>query len=383
MAPIARRASGWKIPASFLLAALCAAALAAWSPCARAEPYLAVQQGFACGQCHVNPTGSGLRNAVGNAIAQGVIPAHPLATGDAAWTGAINSFIAAGGDLRADASWSNGGAGGAGGGASARSAISVEQARVYLGVTVLPEGLLLYLDEQVAPDAAVNREAWGMVRFGGERWYLRAGRMVLPYGLRLQDQQAFIRQVTGINMDTPDSALELGYRSGPWDAQFALSNGTAGGLQGSNGKQYTAQLVRIHERWRLGVSGNFNDNAGQRSRAAGLYAGVRTGPLAWLAETDLVDVQPGATTSQHLAAALLEANWHALPGGNLKFTAEWLEPDRRRSADLQTRLSIVGEYTPIQYLQLRLGARRQGARGTQGTLQRDLNQAFLQLHVYF
>jgi hypothetical protein len=376
MSQFARRVPACSIRTAgrFLLAALCAAALAAWSPRSHAEPYLAVQQGFACAQCHVNPTGSGLRNAVGNAIAQGVIPARQLATGDAAWTGAVNSFMAAGGDLRADASWSNGA------GSSARSALSLEQARVYLGFTILPERLQLYIDEQVAPDAAVNREAWAMVRSSAERWYLRAGRMVLPFGLRLQDQQAFIRQVAGINMDTPDSAVELGFRSGPWDAQFALSNGTAGGPGGGNGKQYTAQLVHIRERWRLGVSGNFNDNAGQRSRAAGLYAGVRTGPVAWLAETDLVDVQPGTTASQHLAAALLEANWHALPGGNLKFTAEWLDPDRGRSGDLQTRFSVVGEYTPIQYLQLRFGARRQGA---QGTLQRDLNQAFLQLHVYF
>ena len=339
---------------------------------AEAEPYIAVQQGLACGQCHFNPAGSGLRTAVGNAIAQSVLPAHHLDTGDNTWTGAINSFIAVGGDLRADASWSNAGA--------ARSALSLEQVRAYLGVTVIPDRVLLYIDELVAPDNALSREAWAMYRFGAQRWYLRAGRMVLPYGLRLQDQQAYIRQVSGINMDSTESAMEIGYRQGPWDAQFALSNGAAGGIEGDSGKQFTAQLVRLMARWRVGVGLNRNDSAGQESRATSLFAGLRTGALAWLAEADLVNGLPGTAHEQRVAAALLEANWRVAPGGNLKFTAEWLDPDRRRSGNLRTRYSVVGEYTPIQYLQLRLGLRSQSDVNLHNG---NLDQAFFQVHGYF
>jgi len=219
-----------------------------------------------------------------------------------------------------------------------------------------------------------------MYRFGDDRWYLRAGHMNLNFGLRLQEQQAFVSQIAGINMDTPDNGMELGYRSGPWDAQLAVSNGTAGGAESDNGKQYTGQVVRIQDRWRVGAGVNYNDSSTQRSTAGCLFGGLRTGPVAWLFEADLVNTQPSGQIEQQLAAALLEANWLVQRGANLKFTVEVLDPDRGRSGNLQTRFSVVGEYTPMQYLQLRLGARLLDDNSTQ---YQAVNQAFLEVHAYF
>jgi hypothetical protein len=356
----------------YALVALALLTITSWSTITSAEPYIAVQQGLACGQCHVNPTGGGLRTAVGNAFAQSVLPAQHVDTGSLVWTGALNNYIAMGGDFRAAATWTSDSA--------ASSAFNTEQARIYLGITPIPDRVLLYIDEQVAPDAAVNREAWALYRFGAGAWYLRAGRMTLPYGLRLQDQQAFIRQVAGINMDTPDNAMELGYRAGYWDAQFALSNGAAGGAETNNGKQYTGQVVRIRDTWRIGMGGNFNDSAGQRSTAGCLFAGLRTGPVSWLAEVDLVNSEPAAHATQRVAASLLEANWLLRRGFNLKLTTEFLDPNRTRSGNLQTRFSVIGEYTPMQYLQLRLGMRLLDDNSSQ---YQAINQGFLEVHAYF
>ena len=49
---------------------------------------------------------------------------------------------------------------------------------------------MFYVDERLAPDSAVNREAWVLYRTGSAHGYAKAGRMYLPFGLRLQDQQA-------------------------------------------------------------------------------------------------------------------------------------------------------------------------------------------------
>ena len=138
--------------------------------------------------------------------------------------------------------------------------------------------------------------------------------------------------------------------------------------------------MHIRDRWRVGIGGNHNDSTGQRSSSGSLFAGLRTGPVSWLAEGDLVNVQPGAQAEQRLAAALLEANWLVVRGGNLKLTAEWLDPDRGHSGDAQTRFSAVAEYTPIQYVQLRLGVRFLDSQETQF---QATSQAFLELHAYF
>jgi hypothetical protein len=347
--------------------------IAVWSAIASAEPYIAVQQGLACGTCHVNATGGGMRTAVGNAFAQGVLPAQHVDTGDFVWTGAINKYIALGGDFRGDAAWSSE--------KSNTSTFNVEQARIYLGISLIPDRVLLYIDELVAPGVAANNEAWAMYRFGEGKWYVKAGQMYLAYGLRLQDQQAFIRQITGINMDSPDSAIELGYREGNWDAQFAISNGAAGGSQTSNGKQYTAQVARIRDTWRIGLGGNVNDNSGLRSTAGSLFGGLRTGPVSWLAEVDLVNERPAAQATRRLAATLLEANWLVQRGLNLKFTTEFLDPNRDHSGNLRTRFSFVGEYTPFQYIQLRLGTRF--LNNVDSSQFHSLQQAFLEAHAYF
>ena len=65
---------------------------------------------------------------------------------------------------------------------------------MYLSANVIPDRLLFYVDEQVAPGSALNREAWGMLWSADHTWYLKAGQMYLPFGLRLQDQSAFVNR---------------------------------------------------------------------------------------------------------------------------------------------------------------------------------------------
>jgi hypothetical protein len=340
---------------------------------AEAEPYLAVMTGYKCNVCHVNPTGGGLRSEFGVTYAKVLLPAETVDNTLDAWTGKVTDRLQVGGDLRTD--WSRVTAPNS----PSQQSFQLEQFRVYANLTIIPDRLGLYVDEQIAPNGSTNEEAY--VRYGNtmDGFYIKGGQFYLPFGWRLQDQTAFVQQVSGINMTTPDKGIELGWEHSAWSAQFDVTNGQANANTGS-GYQVTTQVVYTKPIWRVGIAGSSTQsNVGDR-RMGGLFAGLRTGPIAWLAEGDLVrdESLPGGRT---LAAGLLEGDWRILKGHNLKLTAEYQDPDRSVSNDQQTRYSIVYEYTPLPFLQLRAGYRHYFGIPQNNTQNQQV--ILMELHGYF
>jgi hypothetical protein len=346
------------------------------APRAHAEPYLAVGQGAKCSQCHVDPTGGGLRNVFGDVFAQTQLPARHLDTGTDVWSGQLARFLAIGGDLRFEASAQQQPQ------ARTLDQFQMQQTRLYVAASVVPERLLVYVDEQVAPGGALNREAFGLYWSADHSWYVKAGQMYLPFGLRLQDQTAFVKQLTGINMTTPDQGVEFGWLQGHWDAQLTASNGTAGGAVTGSGKQSGLQLSWVDASWRLGGAANYNDAAAAGSKSAlGVFTGLKTGPVAWLGEADLVNDHSQGSGGVSGLATLAEANWMIARGHNLKLTAEYLDPDRHVANDQQTRWSVLYELTPLQFVQLRAGIRY--GDGIPQLPSEHLRLYFLELHGFF
>jgi len=260
------------------------------------------------------------------------------------------------------------------------SSFDTDELRVYLELRAIPDRLSLYVDQKLAPGGSTNQEAYGKLWFDNQHFYLKAGQMYLPYGLRLQDDTAFIRQVPGINFTTPDRGVEAGLEVGPWSAQLAVSNGTGGGPENDNGKQYSVRIEHVQSIWRAGASFNYNDAAAGQRQMQNVFAGLRTGPIAWLAEADYI-LDDSFAPRRKQAVGLIEANWLYRKGQNLKLTAEYFDPDRNVSEDQQTRYSVVWEYTPLQFVQFRVGARIYD-----GIPQNDLQNRhayFVQLNGYF
>ncbi|MEP7246201.1 MAG: hypothetical protein ABI885_21320 [Gammaproteobacteria bacterium] len=345
------------------------------APVAKAEPYLAVRTGLKCAQCHVNPTGGGLRTPFGNIYAQTQLAAQRLGPEDEPWTGMIGRFLAVGGNLRANAN-------------GVRvphqkdtSEFAVEEARVFLDASLIPNRLSFYVDERVAPGTAQNMEAnvrlW--VREGS--FYVKAGQMYLPFGFRFEDDNAFVRQLSGINMQTPDRGVEVGIEHGNISAQLAVSNGSGGGPETDNGKEVTASAAYVKSAWRVGASALFNNSDAGNFSGAALFSGVRLGQFSLLGELDFIKDESLGPNVRKQVATLAEVDWLARQGHNIKLTHEWFEPDRDVSNDEQTRTSLLYEYSPVQFVQFRAGVRLYD-----GIPQSDLQnrtQAFLQLHGFF
>lgn len=343
---------------------------------AQAEPYFAVQMGLKCVQCHVNPTGGGLRNSYGNVFAQSQLAARRLgAADDEMWTGSVGRFLSIGGNLRANAGYSKIPE------QQATDEFAIEEARVYLDVALIPGRLSVYLDERVAPGNAEDREANVRLWLREGELYLKGGKLYLPFGWRLEDDTAFVRQLSGINMQSPDNGFELGLERGPWSAQLAVSNGTAGGPETDDGKMFTARVERVQEHWRVGASATLNNSdAGDRTGAA-LFGGLRWGRFSLLGEVDWFDDDGIGADGRQRMATLAEANFLWRQGHNVKATFEWFEPDRDVDEDEQTRTSLLYEWSPMQFLQARLGVRR--FIGIPQSDPQNRTEAFLQLHGYF
>jgi hypothetical protein len=340
---------------------------------AAAEPYLAVREGFKCAMCHVNPTGGGMRSAFGSVYGQTQLPVMPADTDTMArWAGVTAGPVAIGADLRTDAIYTDVPD------SEGQNSFSNQEVRGYLAANVLPDRLLLYVDQRLSP-GALNQEAYARISAGNA--YLKAGRLYLPYGLRLQDDSAFVRRVPGISFDTPDNGVELGFEGGAWSTQLTVSNGAGGGPEPDSGKQLSLRAEYVQSAWRAGASANFNDaEAGQR-RMANVFAGLRTGALAWLAEADYVVDDGFPTGERTLLAGLLEANWLVARGHNVKLTAEYFDPDTDVDEDQQTRHSLLWECTPMPFLQLRLGERLSD--GIPQNALQNQRQAFVELHAFF
>lgn len=360
-----------------------------------AEPYIAIQTGYKCSACHVNPTGGGLRTTFGDVFAENLLAGHLLPAGSPVWTGQVlQNFLRVGGDLRTDYSRT------AAPQTPLSAQFSLEQARVYTDVSVIPNRLSVYVDEQVAPGTQ-TMEAY--IRYGdSSNWYLKAGHFYLPFGWRLQDQTTFVREVTGINMNTPDTGVEFGLEREHWEWQVDATNGAAnsGSSIGSSasgtsstssstststrssGYMATTQLMYMRSLWRAGIAGSYTQSslAGDRDMA-GLFAGLRTGPVAWLGEADVVR-QAGYSDGTHTMVPMLgEMDWRLFKGNNLKLTYEFYDPDEHIGNNQQTRWSVLYELTPIPFLQIRAGYRRY--QGIPQNNAQNQSLAFIEAHGFF
>jgi hypothetical protein len=340
-----------------------------------AEPYLAVQSGLKCAQCHVNPTGGGLRTQFGNLWAQTQLAARRIGPAEDAWTGQIGKVLSIGGNLRANYQGINVPDQGT------SSGFDLQEARVYVDVALIPNRLSVYLDERVGPGNAEELEANVRLWLRPGSVYLKAGQFYLPFGWRLEDDNAFVRQLSGISMQTPDRGVEIGIERGLWSAQVAVSNGTAGGPETDDGKQITARFEYVPGAWRVGASAMSNNaDAGDRT-GLGLFAGYRWRQFSLLGEIDWMDDEGLGQNGRNLMASFAEANWRVRQGHNVKLAYEWFEPDSDVDEDEQARTSLLYEWSPMEFAQARFGVRY-----FHGIPQNDFQnrrEIFLQLHGYF
>ncbi|MFM2068612.1 MAG: hypothetical protein RLZZ584_3521 [Pseudomonadota bacterium] len=350
---------------------------------AQAEPYLAVRSGLPCGACHVNPTGGGSRTAVGSQYGLGALPQEPAdPAAPATWSGQLAPGLRLGADLRATAQSVRTPGSPTTPGSTITLGSNPLRGQVYLDLAPLGERLAVHVDQRFAPGAAANREAWLLLWMADHRVYVKAGRLFVPFGLRVEDDSAYVRQVTGVNFNASDDGVEAGVDLGAWSGALSITNGNGGADENNRGKLLTALLNHVQPLWRAGLSASVNQVPAADRRMVSAFGGVRTGWVSWLGSVVVIsdELAPPAP-HQRQRVALLEGNAELARGHNLKLGWEFHDPDTRVREDQRVRYSAVWEYTPLPYTQLRVGARK--ADGIPQNPAQNTTELFAQWHAYF
>ncbi len=364
--------SSLKLRGCYAIRRLCLAlAILAVSGVTHAEPYLAIRSGQKCMACHINPEGGGMRTTFGRIYGQTVLPGTPSTK---PLMQQVSEYLDIGGDLRTSVTAS------ATPGEEDQLGFATERATLYVKGELVPNRLVVYLDQRFAPGNS-NREAWLMLKNSKRDKFLLAGSFYLPYGLRMEDDTAFIREATGVSFNNADNGIMLGHDRGPWSTRLSLSNGTNGGGENNTAKQIVARLEHVKMGWRAGSSVSVNDGTDGTSRQMfNLFGGLNFWKTEWLAEIDFVnDTSRDGDTRQLIS--FFEASREILKGHTLRAAFEFQDPDTSLEEDHRVRTSLIWEYTPIPLLQLRFGTRINDSIPQNPSQNTDT--IFAQLHVWF
>jgi hypothetical protein len=309
-----------------------------------AEPYMAVRTGFKCSQCHLNQTGGAGRTEFGQAYTDYKLVLQQTQAmireskdgGLTSFDPKLNDAITVGGNFRTEGNVTQ-----KSGSLPADRQHNIAESNLYFNFELVKNFLSLYVDQNMASGS--NREMWMMVRNLPGKSYVKVGRTLLPYGLRIMDDQAFIRNGTNYGYGRHDLAGEVGFEPGPVSVVANLTN-----------THFSSVGSVVFRNFRVGGSyGQVTD--GSKFTTYGPFAGASYGPFTGLAEMDMIEEASGDSTI-HKVAQFYELNVVPVQGTNVKATYEYFDRNTKvaNRRDGQQRLTLGAEVFPVQHLQLGL-----------------------------
>ena len=367
---------------------------------AHAEPYLAIQEGYKCSKCHVNMTGGGKRTDFATTYMQtrlssnflnwrDYLPAlgededpeeNPLKSDSSSsfFSGRLNDYIAIGGDFRSqyEVVRSPDGDGDS-------ESFREDKQNIYLEIDLIPERVIFY---QLLEGGGDAREVVGILKgeLNEEPYYVKVGKFYLPYGLRLQDDSAFVRSVLGFTYGATDQGIEFGYEPGSWALHIASTNGTGSGASPDNNpsKRVTASVAYVTKHYRFGTSYSRNRvDEDLETIIYGVHAGAQFGRVGLLFEADIKKDEDKSDRDIEQFVSILELNFLAARGHNIKLSYEYHDPDEDIFENANERYSLVYEPFLNQFLQARIGARDNSGIPDDPSL--NNSSYFAELHLYF
>ena len=253
------------------------------------------------------------------------------------------------------------------------------------------------------PDNVVrSKEAFGMIGGLPSSGYIKAGRMRIPFGLRMDDHTVATRNGfadfgTGgaflpYDPRKPDMGVEIGAERAGWSGRAAFTNGQSSVLSGNGyAEAKTVKLGYNTTRFQAGASlyDDFLKSGAtplaRFTRWSG-YGLTHYGPFALLGEIAAgTDENLALGGSRNLMAGFVELDWAARREVNVRARYDRVVLDRgadqaTRDASTFHRYALEAEWVPVPFAELRGTLRYIDPRDLNGD---DERQAYLQFHFSY
>lgn len=376
---------------------------------AEALPRFAARNGNECIQCHVNPSGGGMRNAYGrNVFARLWLPTAKTVDPDDFVAGQaraedesepvvfntdLTDWMALGGDIRAAYLYVRPDRGRTPDtDPDVTSSFFLMQADLYHAMT-LNEHVTTVFDVGIYS----GFEAWALFRLKSQPspydLLLKVGHFMPAFGIREVEHQLYTREGIGLGATDRDTGLEATVYLGPFTAAFSLLNGVLGdtsfdthGTERETFEMAAAGRASVRgdfgwARGQLGTSFYWNHNTNQANPLlagsvnpalasevsvgvnevrAGGFVTANIGRLTYLA--DFVWVQNEFQSRQLVPlrgyATYQELSFLPTQGLDVVAAFEFADPDVELLHNTSKRVSLIVEFFPWPFTELRAMARR-------------------------
>ncbi len=328
-----------------------------------ALPRFGVQNGTSCIACHVNPTGSGLRNDYGsNVVALEELPLERwLDKGNEDWDGYISDHLQIGGDFRLQGVQYNETD------STRKSAFFPMQADIYFYLK-LNNNAGIFTKIGVRGKSTLSTEYWALLRNLPQNAWVRVGRTLPNYGLRVDDHTSFIR---GGNFSRTILGLEKeGLIFGPYlDPPAILELGVPmfGGLQWTS--SISTSIINNSEELnnlttQFNYTGSINDNITYMGgfsymqednfNMLGISGGISFSDFTWTFEADRAKNWINGNTS---LALYDEIAWEIIQGVQLIGKYDFFDPKTDWKTGSISRYTFGAEIYPLNIMEIKIQMR--------------------------
>ncbi len=325
---------------------------------ASALPRFASRTGAKCQSCHVNPSGGGMRQTFGVQYGRDELPVptwmEEYNIDD--FSTQITEMLSVGADFRTlffyrqlPDTGSNT--------AGSLNAFWEMQGDMYLNFK-LAKKINIYLDKGLYS----GFEIFGTAAILPANGYIKVGKFVPNYGMKMDDHTLFVREATGFSSErgrTELTGAEVAISPGVATVAGGIYNATDGFGAGTGSKKAVLGraegIFKVADNMFVGVGGNVFSTSRSGNVQTTLYGGFGSFSfenLTVLSEVDFIDVD-NAGTKQKGFVSYLEANYVVIPGVDLKIAYDFLDRDTEVKSGSVSRYSFGFEFFPIAGIELR------------------------------